>query len=128
MYEAPALAKLNVCHGTAANCLLPSKRFKFTRTGLLFEFGQEMLFLFSVSGLRVFKLQVEVLYLGVMTGPGGMTQQARTLPALPEDLGSIPSIHMVAHKHILRDLASSFAHHWSCMNMVHRHMYRQNRM
>jgi hypothetical protein len=30
----------------------------------------------------------------------GMAQGLRTLTALPEDLSSIPSNHMVAHKHL----------------------------
>ena len=43
-------------------------------------------------------------------GHGEMTKQLRALAALPEDLGLIPRIHMVAHKSgppVLRDLITS---------------------
>jgi len=33
-------------------------------------------------------------------GAGEMAQQLRALTALPEDLSSIPSNHMVAHNHL----------------------------
>jgi hypothetical protein len=36
-----------------------------------------------------------------------MAQQLRALPALPEDLSSIPSNHMMAHKYLLWDLMPS---------------------
>ena len=36
-----------------------------------------------------------------------MAQQSSALAALPEDPGSIPSNHMVAHNHLYQDLTSS---------------------
>lgn len=37
-----------------------------------------------------------------------MTQQLRTLPALPKDLSSSPSTHMVVHKQLLEYLPSLY--------------------
>lgn len=34
-----------------------------------------------------------------------MAQQLRTLAAFPEDLGSVPSTHVVAHNHLFVTLA-----------------------
>jgi hypothetical protein len=42
-----------------------------------------------------------------MFGVGEMAQRLRALIALPEDLSSIPSNHMVAHNHLLSDLVPS---------------------
>lgn len=35
----------------------------------------------------------------ILRGAGGVTQDLKALVALTEDLGSVSSIHMVAHKH-----------------------------
>ena len=43
---------------------------------------------------------VEKFQLKLVYGAGEMAQCLRALTVLPEDLSSIPSNHMVAHKHL----------------------------
>ena len=57
-----------------------------------------------------------------------MAQQVRVLAALPEDLSSIPSIHLTAHNHLKLQFkgdlvpSSGFCRH--CMHVVHIHTSR----
>jgi hypothetical protein len=69
---------------------LPLNTFKITFTTVYYNCSISLLLLLIVT---VPNLET-ILY-----AAGEMGQQLRTLAALPEKLGSVPSPHMVAHRH-----------------------------
>ena len=62
---------------------------------------------FVLSGLVCLSICSLKSVKNFMFGVGEMAQRLRALIALPEDLSSIPSNHMVAHNHLLSDLVPS---------------------
>jgi hypothetical protein len=48
-----------------------------------------------------FEWQISKPYDNLLIGAGETAQPLRALAALPEDLGSVPSTHMVTHYHFL---------------------------
>lgn len=59
----------------------------------------------------------------IVAGAGEMAQKKRTMAALPEDLGWIPSTHIVAHSQLLTlfvgNLMPSSGLLGDCMHVIH---------
>lgn len=71
-------------------------------------------------------MQVRILlsYRRLIWGDGEMVPSLRALLALLEDLGSVPSTHIVSHKHLYVQLWGSDALFWPLqvgMHAVHLH-------